>query len=108
MDTLLQILQVLGDFMRHYAVFFVGYALLINMLAYALYALDKKAAKKREWRAREATLITVALLGGSIGALAAMKKLRHKTKHKKFAVTLPIVLVLQVALVAACLLVKGS
>lgn len=105
MDNILQIVQSIGGFMRVYWYFCVGYALLVNILAYAMYALDKKYAKRRQWRIPEATLLSIVLFGGSIGAFLAMKLLRHKTKHKKFTITVPLVLILQVVIVAVCLYV---
>lgn len=108
MGVFLSVSEAIGSFIRHYGAFFVGYAVLVNIVAYLMYARDKKAAKKRQWRIPEATLITVALLGGSVGAFAAMKLLRHKTKHLKFTFTVPVVMVLQIALVAFCLFVSNE
>lgn len=105
MEQFLLVLETVGGFMRMYASFFVGYALLVNILAYAMYALDKKYAKKRQWRIPEATLLLIAWLGGSVGAFLAMHILRHKTKHAKFTVTVPLVMLLQIVLVAGCLYV---
>ncbi len=92
--------------MRLYALFFVGYALLVNLLAFGMYAIDKRAAKKRRWRIPEAHLICIALLGGSAGALIAMLLFRHKTKHLKFTVTVPLLLIFQLAAVWICLFVQ--
>lgn len=105
MELLLSILETIGDFIRLYAVFFIGYALIVNILAFVMYALDKKYARMHRWRIPEATLILIALLGGSIGAFLAMQILRHKTKHIQFVVTVPLAMLLQIALVAACLYV---
>jgi uncharacterized membrane protein YsdA (DUF1294 family) len=58
---------------------------------------DKLFAKKNLWRIPEATLITSAVLGGSIGCLVGMYTVRHKTKHLKFTVGIPLILVAQVA-----------
>lgn len=74
------------------------YLVAINLFAYILYAIDKYKSKKSKWRIPEKTLITTALLGGSIGALLAMKMFRHKTKHKKFTIGIPLILVLQIIL----------
>ena len=60
---------------------------------------DKFKAKKNLWRIPEATLMTVAALGGSIGSLLGMYTVRHKTKHVKFTVGIPAILILQIALV---------
>lgn len=80
------------------------YLFLINAVAFFLMLADKQKAKKKMWRIPEATLIGSAIIGGSIGALAGMYTFRHKTKHPKFTVGIPIILVLQVAL--ALLVIK--
>lgn len=105
MAHILPVLETVGDFISLYAVFFIGYALIVNSLAYVMYALDKRYAKKRQRRIPEATLLLIALLGGSIGAFLAMHILRHKTKHIRFTVTIPLVMILQIAGVAICLYV---
>ena len=58
---------------------------------------DKYKAKKKLWRIPEATLITIAALGGSIGSLIGMYLVRHKTKHLKFSLGIPLILALQIA-----------
>ena len=73
------------------------YLLTVNALGFALMTVDKYKAKKNLWRIPESTLIGVALLGGSIGSLVGMYTVRHKTKHLKFTVGIPVILVLQIA-----------
>ena len=75
------------------------YLLLINAVGFLLMLTDKFKAKKNLWRIPEATLMTVAALGGSIGSLLGMYTVRHKTKHVKFTVGIPAILILQIALV---------
>ena len=70
-----------------------AYLLLINALAFVLMLSDKVRAKKKVWRIPEATLLTVAALGGSFGATAAMYLLRHKTRKPKFSLGLPLLLI---------------
>ncbi len=72
--------------------------LLVNLLAFALYGIDKLKAKKGAWRIPESTLLLVAFLGGSLGALLGMELFRHKTKHAKFKILVPLFLVLHIAL----------
>ena len=72
--------------------------LLVNVLAFALYGIDKLKAKKGAWRIPESTLLLVAFLGGSLGALLGMERSRHKTKHAKFKVLVPLFLILHIAL----------
>lgn len=57
---------------------------------------DKYKAKKNLWRIPEATLIGVAAVGGSVGSLIGMYTVRHKTKHLKFALGIPLILAVQV------------
>lgn len=79
------------------------YLLLINALAFLLMLIDKYKAKKNLWRIRESTLLLIAAIGGSIGALAGMYTFRHKTKHLKFTLGIPVILVLQI-MAAYCIL----
>lgn len=74
------------------------YLVLINAIAFVLMLVDKYKAKKNLWRIPEATLMGAAVLGGSIGALAGMYLVRHKTKHPKFTVGIPVILFAQILL----------
>ena len=78
--------------------YFLLYLLLINAVGFALMLIDKWKAKHNRWRIKEATLMTVAALGGSVGSLLGMYTVRHKTKHIKFTVGIPLILVAQIAL----------
>ena len=80
------------------------YLILVNAVAFFLMLADKQKAKKKQWRIPEATLMSSALIGGSIGALAGMYTFRHKTKHPKFTVGIPLILAVQVGI--AVLVVK--
>ena len=70
----------------------------VNLVSFTLYGLDKLKAKKGLWRIRESTLLLIAALGGSVGALLGMEVFRHKTKHWQFKVLVPVFLVLHIAL----------
>ena len=59
---------------------------------------DKIKAKKKKWRIPEARLMMVAALGGSIGSLLGIYALRHKTRHPKFTIGIPVILALQILL----------
>ena len=74
------------------------YLLIINAAGFVLMLADKRKAKKNLWRIPEKTLIGVALLGGSIGALLGMYTFRHKTKHLKFTIGIPVILAAQAVL----------
>lgn len=76
------------------------YLLIINALALLLMLADKRMAEKNLWRIPESTLLTAAAFGGSIGALLGMYRFRHKTKHLKFTLGVPVILIAQIALVA--------
>lgn len=75
------------------------YILFINIFTFFLYAEDKKRARLGQWRIPESTLLLTALLGGSVGALAAMRIYRHKTKKWKFKAGIPLMIVFHVILV---------
>ena len=79
--------------------FCIAYLLLINAAGLLLMRLDKQKARKNRWRIPEATLMTIAALGGSVGSLAGMYLFRHKTKHPKFTLGIPAILAIQVALI---------
>ena len=72
------------------------YLLIINAAGFCLMCADKRRAQKNQWRIRESTLLLVAAAGGSLGCLAAMYLIRHKTRHSKFALGIPVILALQV------------
>ena len=74
------------------------YLAIINAAAFLLMLIDKQKARKNKWRIPEATLIMSAVLGGSVGALLGMYTFRHKTKHLKFTLGVPFILVLQIFL----------
>ena len=73
------------------------YLLGINAVTFIVYGIDKYKAKKAKWRIPEATLLLLAVLGGSIGAWMGMKVWHHKTKHKKFKYGIPAILLIQIA-----------
>ena len=74
------------------------YLIVINILTFAVYGIDKWKAKQDGWRISEATLLMLAVIGGTIGALLGMQVWRHKTMHKKFKYGLPLILLAQIAL----------
>ena len=70
----------------------------VNLIAFALFGIDKYKARHDLWRIPEKTLFLFALLGGSVGAFLGMKFFRHKTKHKRFSIGLPLIFMLQLLL----------
>ena len=77
----------------------VAYLVAINVVTFALYAYDKWCAQNNRWRVRESTLLIFAIIGGSIGAVAAMEIFRHKTLHLKFKFGVPLIFFLQIVLI---------
>ena len=78
--------------------FILYYLLIINALGLLFMLIDKQKAKRNAWRIPEATLLTIAALGGSIGCIAGMYLFRHKTRHLKFSLRLPLILAVQIGL----------
>ncbi len=77
----------------------VYYLIALNIVTFFVYGIDKWKAKRSKWRIREAALLGLAVLGGSIGALLGMQVWHHKTMHKKFKYGLPLILLAQIALI---------
>ena len=75
----------------------VCYLLAVNAVTFIVYGIDKYKAKKAKWRISEATLLLLAVLGGSVGAWMGMKVWHHKTMHKKFKYGVPAILLIQIA-----------
>ena len=81
--------------MRDLTIYLIG----ANILTFLVYGIDKWKARRGKWRIPENTLIWMAIAGGSVGALFGMFLFRHKTKHKKFLLGVPLVLLVQFLLV---------
>lgn len=74
------------------------YLIIVNAAAFLLMLADKQKAKRGLWRIPESTLMGVAVIGGSVGALAGMYTFRHKTRHLKFILGVPLIFVIQILL----------
>jgi uncharacterized membrane protein YsdA (DUF1294 family) len=72
------------------------YLMLINAVGLLIMLADKQKARANAWRIPEATLMTVAILGGSVGVFLGMRLFRHKTRKPKFTLGVPVILILQV------------
>lgn len=79
------------------------YAIIINLVGFFSMFIDKRRAKKNEWRIPEKTLFLFAILGGSIGSNIGMRLFRHKTKHWYFVYGMPAILLIQIIII--CLLI---
>lgn len=78
---------------------FVGsYFLILNIIGFAMMGIDKRKAIKGAFRIPEATLFIVALIGGSMGSILGMYTFRHKTRKRRFVYGMPLILILQIAL----------
>ena len=73
------------------------YLCTINALSFLLMLIDKQKAKKNKWRIPEKTLLGICLIGGSVGGLISMHLFRHKTKHLRFRLGIPLMLIAQLA-----------
>jgi uncharacterized membrane protein YsdA (DUF1294 family) len=78
----------------------LSYFLIINLIAFILYGIDKKRAIRNEYRISEKVLLWIARLGGAIGSWMGIKLFRHKTKHTKFRIVVPLWIVIWI--VALC------
>lgn len=76
----------------------VIYLIFINILTFTLYVIDKRKARRGKRRIPEETLIWLAIVGGSVGALLGIYLFRHKTKHRKFTLGVPVILLVQAVL----------
>ena len=79
--------------------FLLLYLLIVNAAGFLVMTADKFFARNNLWRIPERTLMTLALIGGSIGVLIAMYAVRHKTRHAKFYLGVPAILVCQIGIV---------
>jgi uncharacterized membrane protein YsdA (DUF1294 family) len=81
---------------------------LINFITFIVYGIDKYKARKGKWRISENSLLLLAVIGGSIGAWLGIKIWHHKTMHKKFCYGIPLVILLQVAILTYFFLIQQT
>lgn len=77
----------------------VKYLVVINVVTFIVYGIDKWKARHAKWRIPEAVLLGLAFIGGSIGACMGMHVWHHKTLHKRFQYGVPLILLIQVAFI---------
>ena len=75
----------------------IAYLLVVNLLAFVLYGIDKRRARRCDYRIPESTLLWMARLGGGVGSWAGIKVFHHKTKHKRFVILVPLWTILWLA-----------
>ena len=75
------------------------YVFVINIIGIIITCYDKLCAVKHSWRVKERTLMLISILGGSIGMYITMQLIRHKTKHLKFLLGIPMIFIFQIALI---------
>lgn len=78
--------------------FFAAYMILISLISCIVTIYDKRQAKAGKWRIPEKSLFLLSAMGGSAAMLATMKIIRHKTKHKRFMIGIPLIILVQCAL----------
>ena len=84
----------------------IYYLILVNIVTFIVYGIDKLKARKSLWRIREAALLMLAVLGGSIGAWLGMKVWHHKTLHKKFRYGIPVIIIIQLVIIGYFLYIQ--
>lgn len=77
------------------------YLVVMNVVAFIVYGIDKQKAKKGKWRISEKALIMLAVFGGSIGAWIGMQVFRHKTKHLLFVIGVPLIFFVELGIALA-------
>ncbi len=85
--------------MQLYTSYMWIYLLIINVVNFVLFGVDKKRARKREWRIPESALLFISLLGGALGGIIGMNFYKHKTKKMKFTIAMPIILILNIIII---------
>lgn len=79
--------------------YLVAYLIIINAAGFLFMLVDKIKARRGSWRIPEATLMTIAAIGGSLGSFLGMQIFRHKTRHAKFYIGIPVLIVAHVILI---------
>lgn len=82
------------------------YVIIVNVFSFIVIYLDKRKARKREWRIKETTLFLLAGIGGSIGVWLGMISFRHKTLHKQFKFGVPAIILSQIGLIIIGILIN--
>lgn len=92
-------LEVIADFFLAESGLFWGYTVILTLVAFIAFALDKQKARNNSWRTPESTLLLLSFIGGAIGAFFGMIICRHKIRKKKFSLTVPFLALVQIAFI---------
>ena len=83
---------------REMLILVIALVAVYNLIVFCVYGYGKRCAIKDKWRVPEKVLIGLAFLGGSVGAYLGMSIFRHKTKHTKFTVLVPLALLIHLVI----------
>lgn len=97
----------LSSVMSQTQIIAASYLIIVNLIAFVLYGIDKKRSIRNEHRIKESALLWIARLGGAIGAWAGIKLFRHKTKHTKFRIIVPLWIVIWIVAVVLAVMKLG-
>jgi len=92
-------------YIYYIAIALVAWAILISIFSIHITKKDKHSAINNKWRVKEATLLIVSALGGSLAMLLTMRIIRHKTDRKKFMLGIPVIMILQIMVVVGLFLI---
>ena len=99
MNLYLKIAEYIANIFSFIPIILTIYFLAVNIVSFIMFYSDKQKAIKHKWRIPEASLLMSAFIGGSFGAYSAMKIFRHKTKHPKFYILVPIFIILHLLII---------
>lgn len=90
--------------MNRIIIYIVLYLVVMNLMTFLLFREDKQRSKGRGWRISESTLFTFCMFGGSIGGILGMRVFHHKTKHLRFSLGVPVILIIQAGIIIFALM----
>lgn len=99
MNTYFKTAKYTAEIFSSISVILTLYFIIINIITFIMFYTDKQKAIKHKWRIPESTLILFSFIGGSFGAYLGMKIFRHKTKHPKFYILIPIFIILHLIII---------
>lgn len=99
MNIFFKIAEFIGNGFTKLPLILILYLIIINIISMSMFYIDKQRAVKHQWRISESALLLSAFIGGSLGAAAGMKLFRHKTKHPKFYILIPVFLIIHILII---------